>query len=228
MAKNQEQQSLNLIPTVNVKTSKNDGNKKKIQIEVENKENGVSTDPITPENAKIVRNCENKKKVQFQVEVENKQSVDYIDPIKPENDQIKTLKCFACEANLSNGMRDLDRHINLVHGIMQQNQRNLQCPKCQEIVSEKKYLRNHIAWVHEGKKPNVCISCNRCFLEIEELKEHNLKEHCKKSKAKDLETLKANNLAYAQSQFQIDAKKSKTINHHQSLPTVEDSQEIQK
>ena len=96
------------------------------------------------------------------------------------------------------------------------------------VAIEKKYLRNHIAWVHEGKKPNVCNSCNRCFLEIEELKEHNLKEHCKKSKAKDLETLKANNLAYAQSQFQINAKKSKTNNHHQSLPTIEDSQEIQK
>ena len=181
--RNQEQQNLNSIPTVNVKTV---GNKKKI--EVESKENGVSPDPITPKNAKTVQNCGNKKKVQFQVE-----NVDYHNPIKPENDknleksdQIKTLKCFACEASFSNGMRDLDRHINLVHGIIQQNQRNFQCPKCQEVVTEKKYLRNHIAWVHEGKKPNVCNSCNRCFLEIEELKEHNLKEYCKKSKAKDL------------------------------------------
>ena len=209
--RSQKQQNLNSISTVNVKTFKNDGNKKKIQIEVKNKENLVSPDPITLENVKTVQNCGNKKKVQFQVEVKNKENVDCHDPIKHENDknleesdQIKTLKCFACKASFSNDMRDLDRHINLVHGIIQQNQRNFQCPKCQEIVTEKKYLRNHIAWVHEGKKPNVCNSCNRCFLEIEELKEHNLKEHCKKSKAKGLEKLEANNWASAQSQFKID------------------------
>ena len=136
------------------------------------------------------------------------------------------------------------------------NKKRHQCMICDNSYDERQHLTKHISDVHDSyyknaflkksqlkkpvkeqeqqnlssiiQKPNVCNFCNRYFLEKEELKEHNLKEHCKKSKAKDLETLKANNLAYAQSQFQIDAKKSKTNNHHQSLPTIEDSQEIQK
>ena len=147
------------------------------------------------------------------IEVETKENVDYHDPIAPENvdkpdqigtitekktaessDQIKTLNCFACEASFPNGMWDLHCHIIEEHGIIHQNIQKFQCPKCQDIVTEKKYLKNHIAWVHEGKKPNVCNSCNRGFLEVEELEEHNLKANCKKSNSEDIEKFKNNKI----------------------------------
>ena len=60
-------------------------------------------------------------------------------------------ECFICKVNFP-GKTATERHINEVHMIVHEGKQKFQCPFCDKVFSEKTFIRNHIAWVHEGKK----------------------------------------------------------------------------
>ena len=118
----------------------------------------------------------------------NSEQIEIVNEGKSEKaDQTKLLNllCFACKTAFYDHQK-LGDHIDKVHGIIQEKNKKYwyRCPKCEEILSEKKYLRNHIAWVHDGKRPEVCNRCNMCFLDTDELEEHYLITHKTKKPTK--------------------------------------------
>jgi uncharacterized C2H2 Zn-finger protein len=93
----------------------------------------------------------------------------------------KPQQCMICDASFDD-RQDLTKHINDVHDSFY---KNAFLKKSQSKNAVKKQEQQNLNSVIQ--KPNVCKSCNRYFIDMKELKEHNLKEHCKKSKATDLE-----------------------------------------
>ena len=63
-------------------------------------------------------------------------------------------ECFICKVNFP-GKKATERHINEVHMTVHEGKQKFQCTSCTKVFSEKTFIRNHIAWVHEGKK-NEC------------------------------------------------------------------------
>ncbi|KAJ1490153.1 hypothetical protein T484DRAFT_1778017 [Baffinella frigidus] len=46
------------------------------------------------------------------------------------------------------------------------------CPQCEKGFSTAGNLKEHIAAVHEGKKPHVCPQCDTAFSQASTLKRH--------------------------------------------------------
>ena len=111
------------------KNFKNDGNKKESQIEVENKENGVSSDPITPENANPVFSVKNS-----ETKVENSSNVTK-----------KSHLCTVCKASFD--IKDeLTTHLIEKHGY----RRTYQCPICKKKFATKEAIKKHMVENHKA------------------------------------------------------------------------------
>ena len=55
------------------------------------------------------------------------------------------------------------------------------CPNCTEIFPARNYLKSHLAWSHEGRKPFQCDVCSQCYLESEQLELHKKNIHSEKT-----------------------------------------------
>ena len=95
--------------------------------------------------------------------------------------EVKRHQCMICDASFDD-RQDLTKHIDDIHDSFY---KNAFLKKSQSKNAVKKQEQQNLNSVIH--KPNVCNSCNRYFLDMEELQEHNLKGYCKKPKANDLE-----------------------------------------
>ena len=95
--------------------------------------------------------------------------------------KMKPQQCMICDASFDD-RQDLTKHINDVHDSFYKNAFLKKSQTKNPVKEQEQQNLNSVI-----QKPNVCNFCNRYFLEMKELKEHNLKGNCKKSKAKDLE-----------------------------------------
>ena len=68
----------------------------------------------------------------------------------------------------------MNKHIAQVH----ENKKDyVQCTICNKHFTSKTYLKEHIATVHEGKKPFQCANCDSRFTKQSKLKIHNASFH---------------------------------------------------